>query len=139
MNMNFLSPSTLRRTAVLAAAVALAGCATLGGTPEQIVAQRAGEYWKARQSGDYAKAYKLSTPSYRKLRTQEQFRLQFGAGVNVTSAEVAKVTCETQKCTAKMKIGAKPVLPGLKLDTIPMYMDEVWLLEDGQWWHFQEP
>ena len=28
---------------------------------------------------------------------------------------------------------------GLKLDTIVTYLDEVWLLEDGQWWHYQEP
>lgn len=122
-----------------AAAVGLAGCATLSGPPEKIVEQRSGEYWKARIAGDHVKAYGLSTPSYRKLKTLDQFRAQFGPLVSVQSAEVANVACEPQKCTVRMKINAKPALIGVKLGTIPMYMDEIWLLEDGQWWHYQEP
>ncbi len=122
-----------------AAALGLAGCATLSGPPEKVVEQRAGEYWKARIAGDYATAYKLSTPSYRQLKTLDQFRMQFGPAVSVQDAEVASVACEPQKCTARMKISAKPALIGVKLGTIPLYMDEVWLLEDGQWWHYQEP
>lgn len=120
-------------------ALVLAGCAAfVPATPEQTVEKRSMEYWQARIAGKYETAYELSTPSYRKLRTLEQFRLQFGAGASVASAEVVKVTCEEQKCTARMKIGAKPALLGVKLGTIPLYMDEIWLLEDGQWWHYQE-
>ncbi len=131
-----------RRLGVIALALgtlALAGCAALApSTPEQIVKKRAAQYWQARIAGKYEQAYQLSTPSYRKLKTAEQFRMQFGAGVSVQAAEVASVVCEPQKCTAKMKISATPSLPGLKLGTIPLYMDEVWLLEDGQWWIYQE-
>ncbi|MBN9576711.1 MAG: hypothetical protein J0H16_22685 [Alicycliphilus denitrificans] len=136
--MNFLSPSALRRTAALAAALALAGCATLGGTPEQIVAQRAGEYWKARQSGDYAKAYAFTTPSYRKLHSVEQYRLQFGQGATIQGAEVVKVDCETEKCTARIKINAAPALVGVNVGTIATHLSETWLLQDGQWWLHQD-
>ena len=125
--------------AITLGTLALAGCAVFTpATPEQIVAKRASDYWQARIAGKYEKAYELSTPAYRKLKTAEQFRVQFGPGVNVQAAEVASVDCEPQKCTAKMKISATPALMGLKLGTIPMYMDEIWLLEDGQWWHYQE-
>lgn len=126
-------------TIVALSALALAGCAALApATPEQTVEKRATEYWQARIKGQAENAYDLSTPAYRKLRTLAQFRQQFGVG-GVESAEVVGVTCEPQKCTAKMKIGAKPALIGMKLGTIPMYLDEIWLLEDGQWWHHQEP
>jgi len=120
--------------------LALAGCAAFApAAPEQIVQKRASEYWQARITGKFETAYELSTPSYRRLKTLDQFRMQFGPAVSVQDAEVASVACEPQKCVARMKIGAKPALIGVKLGTIPLYMDEIWLLEDGQWWHFQEP
>lgn len=115
------------------------GCAALEpSTPEQIVQQRASEYWKARTAGQAGKAYALSTPSYRQLRTEAQFTMQFGAYANVQSAEVAKVTCEAEKCTVKLKLEAKPPMMGVKMNAIHMYMDEIWLLENGRWWHYQE-
>ena len=120
-------------------ALLLAGCAALGpSTPEQIVQQRATDYWKARIAGQVDNAYALSTPSYRKLRTSAQFKMQFGAGVSVERAEVTKVSCEAEKCTAQIKLDVKPALMGVKMGTIATYLDEVWLLEDGQWWHYQE-
>ena len=120
-------------------ALTLAGCAAFApSTPEQAVQQRATAYWKARVAGQVDKAYALSIPSYRKLRTEAQFKLQFGAGASVESAEVAKVVCEAEKCTVKVKLGVKPALMGLKVGTIATYVDETWLLEDGQWWRYQE-
>ena len=125
--------------AMACAAVALSGCAALSpSTPEQVVQKRAADYWKARVAGQADKAYALSTPSYRKLRTEAQFKNQFGAGVSVVNAEVVKVSCEAEKCVAQIKLDAKPFVPGLKLGTISTYLDEIWLLEDDEWWHFQE-
>ena len=138
MHMKFPSPSTLRRSAALAVALALAGCATLGGTPEQAVAQRSAEYWKARASGDYATAYALTPPSYRQLHSLEQFRQQFGQGAAIQGAEVVKVDCEAEKCSARIKISAAPALVGLNLGTIATHLSETWLLEGGQWWRFQD-
>jgi hypothetical protein len=120
------------------AAAALAGCATLSSTPEQAVQQRASEYWKARVAGDYAKAYALATPSYRKLQTAEQFRLQFGSAASLKGAEPVNVTCEPEKCTARIKISAAPALAGMNLGTIDTHLSETWLLEDGQWWRYHD-
>ena len=65
----------------IAAAVVLfaAGCASLGASkPEDAVKQRAEAYWKARVAGQVDKAYELTAPSYRKVRTLDQFKMQFG-------------------------------------------------------------
>lgn len=126
--------------AIAMGTLALAGCAAFTpSTPEQTVQKRATEYWQARITGKFEKAYAFSTPAYRQLKTVDQFRLQFGPGVSVQGAEVVNVVCESQKCTARVKLNAQPVLVVAKLGTIPVYIDDIWLLEDGQWWHYQEP
>lgn len=135
--------STLLRrlfaTSLAAATLALTGCAALAPvTPEKAVEKRALTYWKARIEGKYEQAYSLSAPAYRNVKSAEQFRSQFGAGANVVDAEVHKVDCEPQKCSAKMKLSVKPALINLKLDTMTVYLDEIWLLEDGQWWLHQD-
>ena len=135
--------STIKRRWAVAATASIAsmllvGCATLGGKPEQAVEKRSNAYWKARVTADYVKAYELSAPSYRKLRTAEQFRRQFGAGSTVKGAETTKVTCEAERCTAQVRISATPALVGLNVGTIDTYVNEIWLLEDGQWWHYQD-
>ncbi|RID98624.1 hypothetical protein [Simplicispira hankyongi] len=130
-----------RRTSLgllLAASLAMSGCAMLAPkTPEQQVQAKAAEYWKARVANDYKKAYTLLVPSYRKIRTDEQFRQQFGEGASIASAEVTKVTCEATRCEAQVKLGVKTGLPSLGLGTVTSYLTDVWLLEDGAWWRFQ--
>lgn len=130
-----------RTTGLLAllAAALLSGCATFTpATPQEQVTKRAAEYWQARIAGNPAQAYALLTPSYRKIKTLEQFTVQYGQPVSVIAAEVVSVNCEAEKCTAKMKLDTKPFIPGLNLGVIDMYVDEIWLMEDGQWWHFKE-
>lgn len=140
MKPSLISPRRPFLAAALAAlGIALAGCATTTpASPEQAVEKRANEYWQARIAGQYEKAYDLSTPSYRKLRSAQQFKQQFGAGVAVKTAEVTRVLCEAEKCTATIKLGISPAVLRMKLDTIATHVDETWLLEDGQWWHYQD-
>ena len=123
---------------VYAAALLVAGCASLGNTtPEEKVQQRAEAFWQARLKGEPEKAYALLSPSYRKVRTFEQYRAQYGAATGVKAASVVNVTCEAEKCTARIKIEAAPALMGVNVGTIATGVDETWLLEDGQWWRFQ--
>lgn len=120
-------------------AVALSGCASLSpSTPQEIVQKRATDYWQARTTGQLDKAYALSTPSYRKLRNEAQFRSQFGGGASIETAEVSKVECEPEKCSVQMKLGVKPAIIGMNFGIVPIYIDEVWVLEDGRWWHYQD-
>ena len=119
--------------------LALSGCAALApATPEQIVEKRAAEYWQARIAGNYQSAYALSTPSYRQVRSAEQFKMQFGAGASVQAADVLKATCEPVKCVVKIKISVNAALLRLNMATIATHVDEIWLLEDGQWWRHQD-
>lgn len=125
---------------IVSALVALAGCASLGQqTPEQQVQQRAEAYWKARQSADFKAAYALLTPAYRGLWDEQAFRQQFGAGARILGVKVDGVTCESEKCVARVGLTAKPAIPGLNLPSITTYMDDTWLLVDGQWWRHETP
>ncbi len=137
-----LKPLSWRPSGLVAGlllSLAVVGCASNATlTPEQVVQQRSEQYWKARQAGNVEAMYQLASPAYRKVRTQEQFRLQFGTAAAVNSVEVVKVTCEPEKCTSRIKLGVTPSIVGIKVGTIDTYLDEVWLLEDGQWWHHHD-
>lgn len=129
----------LATLAMACAAMAVGGCAALSpSTPEQIVHMRATEYWEGRIGGQYEKAYALTAPSYRKLRTESQFKMQFGAGASIERAEVKKIDCEPEKCNVQLQLGVKPLLPGMNMGTVSTFVNEIWLLEEGQWWHHQD-
>ena len=140
--MNLLSrisfASLVRLTALAAAGALLSGCALQPRTPEQAVSQRVAAYWQARASQDFNKAYQFNTPAYRKLYTADQFRSQFGAGGAIRKGEAVKVDCVVEKCNVRVQITSTPMIPGLNMDTITSYLDEIWLLEDGQWWRYQD-
>lgn len=125
----------------VAAAVVLlaAGCASLGSVkPEDAVKQRAETYWKARAAGQVDKAYALTSPSYRRVHTFDQFKMQFGNAAGIRGASVVKVDCESEKCTVRTKVETTPALMGVSVGTIATHLDEIWLLEDGQWWRYQD-
>ena len=137
---SFISRRTAGSAVLVAAALLVAACGALKPVPpEKAVSQRALDYWAARKAGQVDKAYALSTPSYRKLRTEAQFRQKLGTAASFETAEVYSVNCESEKCNVRMKLGVKPNLPRLNIGIIDTYLDEIWLLEDGQWWHHQEP
>lgn len=137
----FKTPLTRLVGMPIAAAVVLfaAGCASLGASkPEDAVKRRAEAYWKARAAGQVDKAYELTSPSYRKVHTFDQFKMQFGNGASIKGVSVVKVDCEAEKCTVRTKVEAAPALMGVSVGTIATHLDEIWLLEDGQWWRFQD-
>jgi hypothetical protein len=125
--------------AALVGVMLVAGCAGLEPSkPEDIVTQRAKAFWNARAEGQVDKAYALTTPSYRKAHSVEQFKKQFGGTFALKGVEVVNVECEREKCTARTKIEVTPALMGINVGTIATHLDEIWLLEDGQWWRYQD-
>ncbi len=137
----FKTPLTRLVGMPIVAAVVLfaAGCASLGASkPEDAVKQRAEAYWKARAAGQVDKAYELTSPSYRKVHTFDQFKMQFGNGASIKGVSVVKVDCEAEKCTVRTKVEAAPALMGVSVGTIATHLDEIWLVEDGQWWRYQD-
>ena len=74
---------------VVSGSLLMVGCASLGASkPEDIVKQRSETFWAARVAGQMDKAYALTTPSYRKLRTLEQYQSQ-GRGKKLAADSIA--------------------------------------------------
>ncbi|WP_156382597.1 hypothetical protein [Acidovorax sp. Leaf160] len=115
----------------------LAGCATFGG-PESAVKSRANDFWQARLEGRPDKAYQLTAPSYREVRDLQQYRVR-NAGLGAKAVEVERVTCEAERCVARIKMAVVPPIVAMNMAPIEMYSDDVWVLEDGNWWHFEAP
>ncbi len=132
-----LAQAFTRRLALGFVAIAIAGCATVGSTPEQAVQQRATENWKARQASDYEKAYTFMPPSYRAVTPLATYKRGFGTAVQLTDVKVEKVVCETaDKCVATSRLEAKALTLRGKAPPIVTYYDEVWVRENAQWWLF---
>ena len=135
-----MSFSLATRAAALAAALALAACASNSAkTPEQIVAERAEARWQHLIKQDFAGAYAYLTPAYRDVVPQEQYRRRFGSAGAWTNAIVHEVSCEPEACTVKMRITTQVRVPlfAAHISEVTSYMDERWVRENGQWWLYQ--
>ena len=123
------------------AAAALAGCASMNSSPEEAVRDRATHSWNARVANDFDTAYRLTTPSFRAVTPLASYKNGFSGAVQWASAEVVSVSCDTtDKCLAKMKVVAKPLVLTMRRNLpITTYFDETWIREAGQWWHFPTP
>lgn len=123
---------------VVAAGLILAGCAatSMGGKPEDVVRQRATERAQAFVKGDLDRSYGLTAPSHRNLRTADAYKRSFGP-IRWDRAEVKEVECEPQRCKVALLVGVKPLIRGRIGDTISVQFQEIWVLEDGNWWLHQ--
>ena len=131
------------RILVMGVAVAvLSGCASLGGmNPEESVKTRANARWAALIKGDQKAAYQYNTPAFRATVTPEKFVERRGKDVRVLEGDVTKVTCSSSdKCVAQIRLAATAA--AMFRQNFPKqvvtYIDETWLLEDGQWWIFEK-
>lgn len=135
-----LRPRLWRRRALYRAVLGLlpllAACAaTVPATPEEAVRARAQARWQAVIARDLPQAYEFLSPGSRAVISLGQYRARFGAAVNWKAAEVFKVVCEqADRCTATVKVTYQPVLPRASIGDTETSVDEVWLLEAGQWW-----
>ena len=133
------SGSSIVKSLALFTLIALAGCAGISqSSPEEVVKQRVNERWKTLVSGDFARSYSYTAPSFRGLISQDVYRSRIGGAVNWVAGEVATVECpEAIKCIARVRIDYKPLLRGRAGNTFSTYANETWVLEDGQWWAFE--
>lgn len=122
-------------------ALIMQGCATKVMTPEASVAVRASERWSLLIGGDFDKAYEYLSPSSRAVLSLDRYKAEFAGAVIWVSGTVVSVKCESEKCDARIRLEAKPVLGprlGANMGNIVTYFDEPWLQESGQWWFFQK-
>ena len=133
----------VQRLAVTAACVLsllATGCANMRPAPEETVRKLATQRWQALLAGKFDQAYEFATPGFRKLRSVDSYRTNRSAvPVKWVSAEVLRANCEPTRCTVTVKVLSEPRMPGFrKLSTLESGVDEVWVLEDGQWWIFEK-
>ena len=119
-------------------ALALVACASVApSTPQEQVTQRANARWKHMVARDFDKAYTYTPPGFRALVSADAYRGRFGAAVVWLDAEVVRVNCpEAAKCEAMVRLEFRSTV-GRKEDKASTYIDETWVLEDGQWWKFE--
>lgn len=136
-----LHSATLRALAALivtASALWLSGCATPAANPQEVVRQLASQRWQHIMAGQFDKAYAMTAPSYRKLKTLDFYQRNLSASpVKWQSAEVVRIDCETQTCKVTVKAVSQILMPTRYKGLLNSGLDETWVFEDGQWWMFE--
>lgn len=123
---------------VVLALSAITGCASLQSTPQDKVRQLANQRWQYIVEGKFDKAYEMTVPSFRKLKTKENYTIaMMTASVKWQSGEVVKVECETQSCKVTVKAVSQIMMPTRFKGPLVSGLDETWIFEDGQWWKLE--
>ena len=125
------------RAALVAAALALAGCAGLQPlTTEQIVGQRAEARWDELIKGDFEQAWAYTQPGFRAIVKSGDYRKRFGSG-QWLGAQIHQVKCQAERCTVSVRLTSRILAPKFAGQDIVGYVEETWVREDGQWWYYQ--
>ena len=117
----------------------LVGCSAFDTRPpEEVVEARALQRVQALMTGDYDKAYALTTPAYRTLESETDYTRRWIGASMWREVGVARVKCaapdiEVTKCRVAVRITFDP--PRAPVTTT--HMQEDWLKVDGKWYFYQ--
>lgn len=100
-------------------------------TAEEQVWQRAQERIDFLRAGDLTKSMEYTTPAYRQASSRGRYGARFGGAANWTSADVASVSCEAERCDVSIQVSYQLPRPRI---TNTRALDEVWIRVDGQWY-----
>jgi hypothetical protein len=119
--------------------LAAAGCASIGGSgaAEDVALQRAQARWDALVERDWKGAYQYLVPAYRELVPLKRYADQFAGPVRWEGAKAHSAKCEEARCTVKVEISYRMMVPGHADRLSSTFVDEVWVLEGGQWYKFE--
>lgn len=98
--------------------------------------ERAQARWKALLAGDWAAAYLYMTPAYRAVVPQQRYGNQFGGPATWQAATPKDAKCEDRRCVVGVEIQFRIMLPGHSDRPMSTYVEEIWVLEEGQWYKF---
>jgi hypothetical protein len=139
----------VRKLGAGAAALALvAGCAGLAGltkdTPADVkaaaVKERSNARWTALINGDKDAAYRYLSPGTRELISLEQYKARVQA-VGYRAARIEKVECEPETCKVALMLTYDylPTKGNTSAKGVTTYVEETWVLENGQAWFAWRP
>lgn len=134
---------------VLAASLALAGCATTGETGKStagkidsnaaaIVQKRAVERWGFLIDHQAEKAYDYLSPGYRGTKKREDYAAEMNSRpVGWSKVYPSTETCDKPDvCTISLAIEYQAQMPGVgKSVTSIGYVTETWIKTKGKWWY----
>lgn len=129
----------LSQAALCIALAGLTGCATTPQPPEHVVRQLATQRWQAILSNQHNRAYEFTNPAYRALRTKEQYvQSKQANSVKWTSAEVVRVTCQSNTCQVAIKTSSQIKMPTFFKGPLVSGLDETWIYEHYRWWKLEK-
>jgi uncharacterized protein YchJ len=137
MTHTFTRPA--RAAAAALSALVLAACATVSGTPEEQVAQLAQQRWDALIKRDFDAAYDYAQPGFRAAVPRESYKNRFGSAGQWKAAQIHSVTCEAERCIARIYLTTAVMVPTFARD-IPetsTYFNETWVRDEGRWWYVE--
>jgi len=122
------------------AALLAGGCASIGmgtRTAEEVVLERAQTRLDALRERNWAAAYPFLTPAYRAIVPQQRYANQFQGPLQWEAAKAKGAKCEEKRCLVDVEISFRLLLPGHSDRVSSTNFEEVWVLEDGQWFKFE--
>ena len=126
---------------VVPAALLTGGCASSGSAArpaKEIVGERAQARWDALLRRDWSTAYGYLASGYRGIVPAERYGNQFTGPMQWQGAKVHGVDCEETRCIATVEISFRLLLPGHMDRVSSTFVEETWLLEEGQWYKFEK-
>jgi len=118
----------------------LAGCATPSSSQaaNEVVLERAQARWTALLKRDWATAYSYLSSGYRATVPLDRYGNQFSGPMQWESAKAQSANCEETRCVVMVEISFRLMLTGHRDRVSSTFVEEVWLLEDGQWYKFEK-
>lgn len=127
--------NVVKQLSMLLLIFGLMGCSSTGvnaakDSPQDVVAKRVQLRWDALIKGDLDKAYEYLSPGTRSAMSLELYKAKIRSG-GWKKASVDSVVCVRERCD----VGVKVEYSYRDMKSIETYVSEVWLLDDGEWWH----
>jgi hypothetical protein len=124
------------------ALVLVAGCTSLsGGAPpaEELVLARSQARWNALIKREWSVAYPFMTPAYRAMVSPDRFSSQFTTPVRWEDAKPKSAVCDEKRCTVTVEVFFRLLLPLHRNAVSSTFIEEAWVLEEGQWYYVERP
>ncbi|NZA01491.1 hypothetical protein H0I39_06435 [Ottowia beijingensis] len=70
-------------------------------------------------------------------RPAKDYRKRFNSAGQWRGAQIHQATCEAERCTVRIRLTTRVIVPPFAGQDIVGAIDEQWVREDGQWWFYQ--